>query len=238
MISLCITNYERVDMLIESFEQVLHDHRIAEVIISDDCSSPVVYESLEKFFKLHKKVKLYRNATNQGMSRNKKIAIERASSEWCILFDSDNKLTTSYIDTLYRAHRYPNVINVPESGGKKLDYSRFAKWYVSANNIDYFLSFPGADMLLNTCNYFVNRLRYLEVWEDNPDIKGSDTLWFNYLWLKKGGAFIVIPGLRYFHRIHAGSGFMADLDHNVQKCKEIMEKIKELKNADRAIEKD
>ena len=228
MISLCLTNYERYDLLLQSFERVLHDARISEIVISDDCSSEDTYKAIEVACKKHKKVKLFRNETNVGMSLNKKLAIERATCENCILFDSDNVLTTDYLTALWQSHRYPNVISVPESGGDKLDYSQFAKWYVSKANINWFLSHPRAEMLLNTCNYYVNRERYLEVYEHNPEIKASDTIWFNYLWLKKGGAFVIVPGMRYFHRIHAGSGFMEDVPYNEKKCGEILALIKEL----------
>lgn len=228
MYSLCLTNYERFDLLIESFEQVIDDPRITEIVISDDCSSQTIFQSLVSYCADKPKIKLYRNEQNLGMGKNKMLAIERATSEWCILFDSDNKLNRGYINALYRSHCYPNVINMPDSGGERLDYTRFAKWYVSRHNINYFLSFGGADMVLNTCNYFVNRQRYLEVYEDNPDVIAADTIWFNYLWLKKGGAFVIVPGLRYYHRIHSGSGFMKDLNKNEQKCKEILELIKKM----------
>jgi glycosyltransferase involved in cell wall biosynthesis len=228
MISLCLTNYERYDLLLQSFEQVLHDPRIGEIVISDDHSSGEIYASIEGACQGYAKVKLFRNDQNVGMSRNKQLAIERATNEWCILFDSDNVLKENYLSGLYQSHWHPNVINVPESGGDRLNYTRFSKWYVSKHNIEYFLSHPGADMLLNTCNYFVNRERYLEVYEYNPAIKASDTIWFNYLWLKKGGAFIVVPNMRYYHRVHQGSGFMEDVKYNTKKCNEIKDLIKAL----------
>lgn len=228
MISLCMTNYERYDLLMQSFERVLDDPRIGEIVISDDCSSEDTYKSIEVACKKYTKIKLFRNDTNVGMSLNKKMAIERATNEDCILFDSDNILTKDYLNALCQSHRYPNVISVPESGGDRLDYSQFSKWYVSKENINWFLAHPRAEMLLNTCNYFVNRTRYLQVYEYNPEIKASDTIWFNYLWLKKGGAFVVVPGMRYYHRIHAGSGFMQDVPYNENMCKYILALIKEI----------
>jgi glycosyltransferase involved in cell wall biosynthesis len=228
MYSLCLTNYERFDLLIESFKEVIDDPRITEIVISDDCSSETIYQSLVQYSLGHPKIKLFRNDQNVGMSLNKKLAIERATSEWCILFDSDNRLTKQYINALYRTNCYPNVINMPESGGEGLDYTRFSKWWISRYNVKHFLSFPTAAMTLNTCNYFVNRERYLAVYEHNPEVIAADTIWFNYLWLKSGGAFIVVPGLRYFHRVHKGSGFMQDLDSNTKKCDEILNLIKSL----------
>lgn len=234
MFSLCITTYNRFDMLVESFEQALDDRKITEIVISDDCSDWTLYNTIQAYCKQYPKIKLFRNEKNVGMSLNKLLAVTRATEDWCIILDSDNKITKEYIHALYMSHRYPTVINVPDAGYQedperpRLDYRRFGKWYISRANIRYFLNFPQAEMLLNTCNYCVNRKYYMAVYQENQDIKASDTIWFNYLWLKQGGAFVVVPGMRYYHRIHAGSGFMQNLAYNTQSCEEILERIKAL----------
>lgn len=229
MISLCITNYERYDLLMQSFERVLADPRIGEIVISDDCSKEDTYKAIEVACKKYDKIKLFRNETNVGMSLNKKTAVERATNDDVILFDSDNILTTDYLDVLSRTGFYDhNVILMPESGGGRLDYTNFANLYISKEGVKDFLTYPRAEMLLNTCNYCFSRRRYLTVYEYNPLIKGADTLWFNYLWLKKGGAFAVLPGMRYTHRVHPGSGFMQHLVYNELICQAIIQLIKEL----------
>ena len=230
MFSLCITNYERTDMLLESFEHVLHDPRIREIVISDDCSSEEVFEQVKGYAELHGKIKVFRNDQNVGMSLNKKIAIERATSDYCILFDSDNILKKNYLDALMEYRRYPNVILAPDSGGGVLNYKKFSGWYVCQDNIRHFLSQPGSGMLLNTCNYMVHRQQYLDTYQFDPEVQGADTIWFNYLWLKRGGAFLVVPRMSYYHRVHEGSGYMKDLEANNRMCFAITKLMKDVKS--------
>jgi hypothetical protein len=81
---------------------------------------------------------------------------------------------------------------------------------------------------MNTCNYLVNREEYLKIYQHNPEMKGTDTIWFNYLWLKAGNSFYVVPGMEYYHRVWEGSGFLADCDYNMKRAKEVKELIKQL----------
>lgn len=228
MYSLCITNYRRYDLLLESFAKVLADPRISEIVISDDCSEKKCYDKVARYCSGERKIKLFRNEENVGMGMNKKLAIERATGEWCILLDSDNVIDGTYLDALDRTTAFPEVIRAPVSGGNGLDYTRFRNWYVSRNNIRHFLSFPKSEMVLNTCNYCVHRERYLQVYEHNDKMIASDTIWFNYLWLKSGGGFTIVGGLQYFHRVHKGSGFMEKLEYNTRMCAETLELIKNL----------
>src|SRR5438445_403449 len=101
MISLCLTNFNRTDLLFESFEQVINDDRISEIIISDDCSAMDVYQTIVWKFNGVDKVKISRNEHNLDCYRNKKRAIELASNEWVIIFDSDNILTKKFVDIIF-----------------------------------------------------------------------------------------------------------------------------------------
>ena len=38
-ISICIPTYERDEILLESFSEIISDDRVSEIIILDDCSS-------------------------------------------------------------------------------------------------------------------------------------------------------------------------------------------------------
>lgn len=90
------------------------------------------------------------------------------------------------------------------------------------------LNDPLCNCLFNTCNYVVHRDSYISIWEENKEMKGSDTIWFNYLWLKAGKSFFVVPGMHYQHRVHNGSGFMQDVDYNMTKAEEIKQLIMNL----------
>jgi glycosyltransferase involved in cell wall biosynthesis len=226
MLSLCLTNYNRYEMLLESFQHVYDDPRITEIVISDDCSEPKIYRKLEAFCKDKPKIKLFRNEKNVGMSLNKKLAIERASNPWCTLFDSDNVLRQDYLDAIYRVYDKQskrlildnNCIYCPEFASPQFNYKRFAGQTISQKNVRQFINQPLFDCLLNTCNYLVNRNRYLQVYQGDRSVKASDTIHFNYLWLKSGGSFYVVPGMQYFHRVHSGSGFLADVNYNMQQA--------------------
>src|SRR5688500_10472302 len=97
-ISLCITNFDRFAMTLDSFREVVDDQRINEIVISDDRSQGVIYYGLESYVKRWDKVKIWRNEKNLGCYRNKREAISKSSNEFVIIFDSDNILTTEYLD--------------------------------------------------------------------------------------------------------------------------------------------
>ena len=231
-ISLAITNWNRTEMLGESFIQVLNDGRISEVIISDDHSDAMTMEYLKHLELVSKKIKVYRHEQNVGMSQNKLKSISYAKEDWCIVFDSDNVLTTEYIDAIYRQKGATswdeNIIYCPSFARPQFDYRAFNSLTFDKRSIKRYLNKKMFDCLLNTCNYFVNRANYLTVYEHNPEMKGTDTIWFNYLWLKAGHSFHVVPGMQYDHRVHDGSGFMADIDHNMKMAAEIKRKIARL----------
>lgn len=230
MLSLCITTYNRFDLTMASFAQVLDNPRILEVVIVDDHSDIEYYDQLAAATIDMTKVRLVRNEVNLGMSLNKKKAVELAKAPWCILFDSDNVITPSYIDSLLARteNLNPKVIYCPDFAKPQFDYKHFGGTYIEQSSVRHFLSIPGSDLVLNTCNYVVNREEYLKVFQHNPKMKGTDTIWFNYLWLSAGNSFYIVPGMEYEHRVHDGSGFLADCDYNMRKAKEIKNLIKQL----------
>ena len=133
-LSLAITTFNRPQMTIKSFEKVLDDHRITEIVILDDASEKESYEELERLIKEldNKKITLLKNEINLGMSLNKLRAISECSSPWVIIFDSDNVLDTSYLDAfdshiLHVAINHPtlnpsSVIYCPSGAMPKFDY--------------------------------------------------------------------------------------------------------------------
>ena len=66
-ISLCITTYNRNAYLFKSFEQVINDDRIGEVVIVDDCSELGLYQHIAERCKYNPKIKLFRNESNLGV---------------------------------------------------------------------------------------------------------------------------------------------------------------------------
>ena len=226
-ISLCITNHNRFDMLFESFHKVLNDSRISEIIISDDCSDKNIFNAIKNRVDKMNKVKIFRNNKNVGMSKNKMIAVSKSSNKFCILFDSDNVIDSFYIDRLYAIpYWYDDIIYAPYFAQPKFNYADFSGKTIDATSVKRYIDQPMFDCFLNTCNYFVNKKMYVDTYEYNPEMKASDTIYFNYLWLKSGRSFFIVPGMEYYHRVHGGSGFIEDLNYNMKKHNELREEIR------------
>jgi glycosyltransferase involved in cell wall biosynthesis len=218
MISLCLTTYERTDLLFESFAQVIDDDRISEIVIVDDCSSIQVYETIKEYVKDIPKVKLYRNEVNLDCYRNKKRSVELASNEWVIVFDSDNILTKEYVDAIFDLNppfedgsdskSWCNwMIYQPSFSKPHFNFTEYQGNAYAKDNVRQYINDSTFQTMLNAMNYFVNRKRFLSVWDGSIDPVTSDSLYQNYRWLEAGNSIYVVPGLEYEHRVHDGSHY-------------------------------
>jgi glycosyltransferase involved in cell wall biosynthesis len=222
-LSLCITTYNRPELTLQSFVQVLDDDRISEIIIVDDCSRLESVELLSSKC-TSPKIKLFRNAENLGMSRNKAKAISLAENDWVIIFDSDNILDGTYLDALvFRFDK--DVIYSPVFARPNFNYNKFSGWNILKGNVKEVVADSMGNCLFNTCNFVVHRDSYRDVYIYNPIHRASDTIWFNYLWLKSGREFYVIPNMEYFHRVHDQSGFMQDANYNMAQAEKVRKLI-------------
>lgn len=233
-LSLAITTFNRFEYTIESFAQVIDDPRIDDIVILDDCSTDGSYEKLRDHFSGNGKVGVIRQASNRNMSLNKRDAIALSKNEWVIIFDSDNVIEKDYLDALQvqwdwelKPGTTKHCIYCPSFAKPQFDYRKFQNQKFGGVK-----PVPAHDdtfnCLLNTANYVVNRNEYLRVYEHNPEMKGTDTVWFNYLWLIAGNHFYVVPDMEYQHRIHSGSGFLQDADYNMKKSAEVRKLIMQL----------
>lgn len=225
MITLALTNYNRYEMLLESFAQVIDDDRITEIVISDDCSRRDISEKIAWHFLANKKVKLFYNEKNVGMSMNKKLAVERSTNEWVILFDSDNIIDPTYIDALEQILLRDDTIYCPEFARPNFDYTIYSRYFYHAKNIKQFIQEPMFNCCMNTANYVVNREKYLQVYKEDKRIKGTDTIHFNKLWLEAGYKFFVVPNMQYEHKVHDGSEFIKHMDYNMKMAEKIKQQI-------------
>lgn len=228
-LTLAITVYNRYEMLLESFAQVIDDPRIDEVLIMDDCSKDEYWNKIKELPKFNDKIKVVRQLENRGMSVNKRDAIFNAKNEWVILFDSDNVIGKDYLDALEKVFHTvaPGMIFCPSFAKPSFDYRAYSGNFINYSNVGSKLKTgePMISCFFNTCNYCVNREWYLNIWEENAEIKASDTIYFNYLWLKAGRMFMIVPDMHYTHRVHKESGFLQDADYNMKKGEEIKKLI-------------
>lgn len=224
-ITLAITNYNRHEMLLDSYRQVIDDPRIDEVVIMDDCSDPAIYRAILN--QSHPKLRITRQVQNRGMSRNKADAIALSKNKWCIIFDSDNIIDHRYLDAIPE-WLFSDTFYLPSFAEPQFDYRQYAGLSFDRHNVGNFIDDPMFQCLLNTCNMLVNRDEYTHTYREDLQHKATDTIWMNYLWLLNGGKFYVMPDCAYFHRVHKGSGFLEGADYNMKKAEEVRQLIKQL----------
>jgi glycosyltransferase involved in cell wall biosynthesis len=233
-LTLAITNYNRTDLLKRSFEKVINDDRVYEILIMDDNSTQEVWNEISEYSDCYNKVLCFRNKYNIGMSLNKRKAINYSNSDWVLLLDSDNIIDSSYLDALEKFtdwELHTDTIYCPVKALPNFDYSFYSGIYISKDNIDYFSTKPLFEALMNTCNYVVNRKTYLKNFVENHEIKGVDTFWYAYNHLKNGGNFYIVPNMQYHHEVHSGSQWLANADYNTKSSKEILNLVQNLNNA-------
>lgn len=201
-ISLSIPTYNRYELLINSFINVIGDERIAEIAISDDASRADIYERVRGFVSGLPKIKLYRNPENQDCYKNKMTSLLYATNDWCILFDSDNELDGSYLDKIFNIQKWEeNTAYLPSFAAPHFDYRRYEGFEITSGNVSRFMHDPTFTTMLNTHNHFVNRRFYLKCWDGSINPYTSDSIYMNYQYLKNGGKLYVVPGLTYKHRV-------------------------------------
>ena len=204
-ISLCFTNFNRSKLLYEACSNVLFDDRVNEIVISDDCSSPEIYNSLVWYFKEHPKVKIYRNESNIDCYRNKAKALERAVNDWCILFDSDNIIDRQYIDrieNLMIAGLNDRTAYNPAFAKPHFDFTSVSGVNITRSNIGGLVHSDKVTTMLNAMNYFVNRHEWLKLFTPDFDPVTSDSIYHNARWIEAGNSIYVVPDLVYYHRVN------------------------------------
>jgi len=229
-LSLCITTWNRVDLTLKCFEQVLDDIYVDEIVIVDDCSDIEIYNQLAEAVKDMQKVKLYRNEVNLDCYRNKREAISKSSNEWCILFDSDNIMTKDYVTKIYSQLWVEDIALMPEGALPNFIYSDYAGLYFDKYNVSEYIDRPMFETMLNCANYFVNRDFYLKVWDGTVDPVTSDSLYQNFNWLMNEGMVYVVPELFYDHLVHPQSHYINNVHRTGTFREDLIQKIRNLKN--------
>lgn len=228
-LSLCVTTFNRVDLTIKSFEQVINDERIDDICVVDDASTDGSFEKLSKCFSLiDDKVRVIGQANNRGMSRNKADAIGYARNPFAIIFDSDNTISPEYLNAMEGMHLDNYTIYLPEFARNNFDYREFSGLTFDKRNIKDYLDRPLFEALLNTANYIVPVKEYCRVYKEDTTVMESDTVHFAYLWLLAGNQFHVVEGLQYDHLVHPESGWLKNAVYNSARGKQTIEQIRAL----------
>lgn len=236
MISICLTNFNREQLLYESIEQIIDDERISEIIISDDCSDHSLYKRVVEHYKPWPKVKVSRTDTNIDCYRNKHRAVSLATNEWVLLIDSDNVFSKEFIDNIFQLLPwFEDTILQPSFARPHFNFTRFKDVLFTSDNISVFMTAPQFSTMLNAANHFFNRDTWLSVWDKDVDPVTSDSIYQNYRWLAAGNSIYVVSGLEYSHRVNEhGKEEKSHYQKNHRRTKpgfheSIIKKLKELK---------
>jgi hypothetical protein len=241
-VALCITHYNRVDLLFKSFEKVLDDPRISRIYIQDDCSDENTWNELvdrvnsrNGLYTNHHVIILSRNQRNLGCYHNKAASLYLAIPEGrAILLDSDNVIDTKYLDALFRVppeYWNSNTILAPDFARPHFNYAPFSASYFDKDSIKKHIptmSQTRFDCLINCANYVVPVKEYLRVFDPDFNPWTCDTVYQLYNWLKAGNGMYVVPGMQYDHLIHDGSHYKEHVHKVPGLFEEITQKIMKL----------
>ncbi len=101
LVSICITTYNRSELLLKTLESALkQDYENFEIIIIDDHSDVSAQEVIESSnIQLGSKVKIYRNDINKGLAASRNVAIQVSSGKYFCFCDDDDYLRPNYVST-------------------------------------------------------------------------------------------------------------------------------------------
>lgn len=229
-ISLCIPQYGRPDLVMETLKYPLQDDRIDEIIMCDDRSTDEDYHKLIENTWNFRKIKVIKNVKNFHNQHNKRNAISFAKNEWCILLDNDNVIDKDFVDKLYlRKGWNKHVIHHPACACPNFNYRQFNDQLITKGTVAEYCKHNIFMTLLNTNNYLVNRDEYLRVYQYNPEVRGADGIFYMYNWLKEGNGIYIVPDLQYYHRVHSGSEFLRERDSNMRLIHYWLNQVKQLR---------
>lgn len=226
-LTFAVTVYNRYEMLLESFAGIIDDPRIDEVLIMDDASDEKYWQKIEQLPKFNRKIKVIRQLQNRKMQQNKADAISYSKNDWVIIFDSDNQMDKTYLDAL-PSELFADTIYMPDFAKPQFSFKEYSGLLFNKSNVKSFIHNPSFNVLLNCCNYVVNKHEYLKAYKYNPDIDGADTINMAKNWLLAGNNFFVVPSMEYYHKIHDGSQFMKGIDKNMADAQIIRKEISRL----------
>lgn len=231
--SIGIPHYNRGALIARPLRNLFNHPAVSEVVIVDDGSRESEYEALrEQVRHIDKagRVKIHRRIENRGALLTKLECVEKCSSDWVLVLDSDNTAFKGYLDRLRTlapldpsaiycaAWAYP-YFPFDELSGMTLDFEKSSELLRSG--------VLKRNYLLNDGNYLVNRRRYSEVVSLIGHLPSDvvDVLVVNYLWLSKGGKLEVIPKTKYMHRVDASSFWSRTAEASKKRLVEIYSRM-------------
>lgn len=230
LISVAVPTFNRFDLLKACVGEIINDPRVGEVVITDDCSMPNIYDNVKQWAAQHENITLHRNVKNLDCYANKAHAVSLCHYDRVILFDSDNLLSKHYIDKLYEQFPWEdNTVYCPTFAMPHFDYTQFNGSIISKSTVRHLMDNDTFKTALNTANYFVPREAYLQVFNPNIDPHTADSIYMAYRFLEAGYQLAFIKDLHYYHRVHDGSHYKNNVHKTGNQAAQIEMKLKGLK---------
>jgi glycosyltransferase involved in cell wall biosynthesis len=222
-ISLAIPCYNSSKYFLDTIKYSLNNNFVEEIVVNDDNSSDEEYANLLQIVAglNTDKIKIFRNCENVGAFRNKYITVQKTTSNWIYLLDSDNHPFENTYDVLRSIQNLnSNICYSPSKlfckHDESVDYDVISDYNLFGYNIIGIEESKDAiikgtklfDWFINTGNYFFNRQTYLdnlkEPFENYSNYKlYADTAAAFYFWLKNNGKVKIVEDFHYNHRLRS-----------------------------------
>jgi glycosyltransferase involved in cell wall biosynthesis len=211
--SVGIPHYNRGGLIYRPLFNLLNHPAVAEVVIVDDGSRDEEFRKLREFVDslgCGERVKVFRREENRGALLTKLECVEKCSSDWVLVLDSDNTAFLRYLDSLgnlaaidskafYCANWAFPFFPFHDFSGKSINFKDACKFTQSGLLKKLYL--------INDGNFLVPKKNYLEsikIIKKYP-IQAADVILVNYKWLSDGHWIHVIPRASYYHRVEKSS---------------------------------
>src|SRR5687768_4143004 len=143
-ISICIPQYNRIDLLLRSLKNIEHQtYDDIEIVISDDCSTDNTQEEILELQKKYRyPINYFRFEKNEGYDRNYRKSIELATGQYCFIIGNDDTLygndSIQWLAAFLRDNNYPDIgyCNYIEDGNNDVVVRRAIKTAVQGHGID------------------------------------------------------------------------------------------------------
>jgi hypothetical protein len=203
-------------------EYIKNDH-ITEIVICDETGED--YDAITANFS-HPKLKVFKNDSHLGCFKNKMNVAAKATSQYICIFDSDNYADENYFiafkNFININTELQNTIFIPSYAKPLFNFNWISNVIITDKNINtiwekYQHSHPdgcGFSTVLNTMNCIISKYFFdtINILDDTPwcnECFSYDSIYFClYILFEKKGNLIVVPGMEYEHRVHAGSHYI------------------------------
>lgn len=227
--SVGIPHYNRGNLIYRPLFNLLDHPAVEEVVIVDDGSREEEYRALVEFvdsLECGERVKVFQRKENHGALLTKLECVERCTSDWVLVLDSDNTAFTGYLNelagilqpdaaTFYCASWAWPLFPFHDFKGGKINFEKACESTRSGMLKRVFI--------FNDGNYLVNRLAYMEsVMRLGPIASDvADVMVVNYNWLSGGGSLQILQEVSYFHRVDASSFWNQTAEESKQRVMEV-----------------